>query len=264
MTYLKKSLIILLTFSALFGCEFISNSLTYEKTTRSFVESVLNEDYESASNQMALEHEGFKHISADSLKKDLIGFREIIIQNFGTELEYKFMIARKSFSTMEGQGTAPNTALAQVQFSNSKEFGVFEITFDDFTNKIINIRTLDIKEPIPNMLPFWLFGLFAICIPIFNIYVIRKVYKSSLRKKWLKYLAIIIFNTPSITYNALSGLSFKLIQFQLLLGIGFKHMGYLNSIWSIGIPLGGIYWLWKLKQKEKSTDQQPTEHLEEE
>jgi hypothetical protein len=27
-------------------------------------------------------------------------------------------------------------------------------------------------------------------------------------------------------------------------------MGYLGSIWTFGIPLGGIYWLWKLKQRK--------------
>jgi hypothetical protein len=26
-------------------------------------------------------------------------------------------------------------------------------------------------------------------------------------------------------------------------------MGYLNSFWTFGIPLGGIYWLWKLNKK---------------
>jgi hypothetical protein len=25
-------------------------------------------------------------------------------------------------------------------------------------------------------------------------------------------------------------------------------MGFLNSYWTFGIPLGGLYWFWKLRQ----------------
>ena len=30
-------------------------------------------------------------------------------------------------------------------------------------------------------------------------------------------------------------------------------MGYLNSAWTFGLPLGGLYWFWKLKQKSELT-----------
>ena len=122
-------------------------------------------------------------------------------------------------------------------------------SLDDTSNKIIFIKTLDIKEKIPNMIRFWLFGILAICIPIFNILVIRKIKKSDLNKKWLKYIAVIFLNVPTITYSSVYGLSFKLISFQILLGISFEHMGYLGSAWGFGIPLGGLYWLWKLNKK---------------
>lgn len=29
-------------------------------------------------------------------------------------------------------------------------------------------------------------------------------------------------------------------------------MGYLGSVWTFGIPLGGIYWIWKLKQRREA------------
>jgi hypothetical protein len=95
---------------------------------------------------------------------------------------------------------------------------------------------------------FWLFGLLAICIPIFNIYVIRQIKRSDLKKKWLKYIAVIFINTPAITYAAVNGLSFKLINLQILFGVSFGYMGFLNSYWTFGIPLGGLYWFWKLRQ----------------
>jgi hypothetical protein len=97
----------------------------------------------------------------------------------------------------------------------------------------------------------WLFGLLAICIPIFNIYVISQIKRSALKKKWLKYIAVIFLNTPAITYAAVNGLSFKLINLQILLGVSFGYMGYLNSYWTFGIPLGGLYWFWKLRQAKQ-------------
>jgi len=36
-------------------------------------------------------------------------------------------------------------------------------------------------------------------------------------------------------------------------------MGYLNSYWAFGIPLGGLYWFWRIRRKrnkvtEKTSD----------
>ena len=258
MTKIKQSLLFIFTVIALVSCNFISNSLTYKDTTESFVESLMDEKFENSLNYMALEHEGFKNTNIDTLESGIKKFRDLIIRNFGEDLDYKFMTANKTYSTVEGKSTAPNTTKAQIQFSNKNEFGVFEIIFDDKSNKIIHIKTLDIKEPIPNMLLFWLFGVLAICIPIFNIWIIIKIKNSYLKKKWVKYIAVLFFNVPAITYSALSGLSFSFLSFQILFGIGFSYAGYLSSAWTFGIPLGGLYWLWKLKKK--SNDEIITEN----
>lgn len=63
-------------------------------------------------------------------------------------------------------------------------------------------------------------------------------------------MAVIMLNVPAIGYAAVEGLSFKLLNFQILFGVSFSTMGYLGSAWHFGIPLGGIYWLWKLKQRK--------------
>ncbi|RKN78524.1 hypothetical protein [Ulvibacterium marinum] len=249
MKKLTKLSLLILTISLLTSCDFINNAFTYKDTTEGFVEALIEEDYEKSLTYMATEHDGFKNTNLDTLKVGLANFRQLIVKNFGIELDYKFMTANKTFSTVEGESTPPNTTKAQIEFSNDTEFGVFEIIFDDNSNKIYNIQTLDIKEPIPNMMIFWLFGILAICVPVFNIWIIRKIKKSDLKKKWLKYIAVICLNVPAITYSAVNGLSFSLLSFQILLGISFSYMGYLSSAWTFGIPLGGIYWLWKLSTR---------------
>ena len=241
-------------FTVLTSCEFISNTFKYKNTTKEFVEALLNEDYDKCVDLFALEHEMAQNIPIDSMKVGLPGFRNLIVNNFGKQLEYSLMKYEKTFSTIEGKSTPPKTTRVLVEFGNQNEFGVLTVLFDDTSKKILNLKPLDVKEKVPNMVPFWLFGLFAFCIPIFNIYVISLIKKSNLKRKWLKYLSVLFFNVPAITYSAIGGLGFKLLNFQILLGISFSYMGYLNSMWAFGIPFGGLYWLWKLKTKKEEVN----------
>lgn len=247
----KQIVLTILTVSLLTGCNFIKNTFKYKDTTKEFVETLLKEDYNKCVDLMAMDHETAKNTNIDTMKMGLANFRQLIVNNWGTELEYSFMKSEKKFSTIEADNTPPNTTLVLVEFNNKKDFGVLQVLFDDKSQKILNIKTLDVKAPIPAMTLFWLFGLLAICIPIFNIYVIRQIKRSALKKKWLKYIAVIFLNTPAITYAAVNGLSFKLINLQILLGVSFGYMGYLNSYWTFGIPLGGLYWFWKLRQAKQ-------------
>ena len=250
MTRTKQIVLTILTVSLLTGCDFIKNTFTYKDKTKDFVETLLKEDYDKAIDHFAMEHEMAKNTDKEAMKKGLTDFRELVVNNFGTELNYSFMKSEKQFSTNAEENTPPNTTVALIEFSNDKEFGVFKVLFDDNSGKILNINTLDVKQPIPSMTIFWLFGLLAICILFFNIYVIRQIKRSDLKKKWLKYIAVIFLNVPAITYAAVNGLSFNLLNFQILLGISFGYMGFLNSYWTFGLPLGGLYWFWKLRQQK--------------
>jgi len=250
MTRIKQIVLTILTLSLLTGCDFINNTFKYKDKTKEFTETLIREDYNKCVDLMAMDHEMAKNTNIDTMKMSLANFRQLIVKNWGTELEYSFMKSEKKFSAIEADNTPPNTTLVLVEFNNKKDYGVLQVLFDDKSQKILNIKTLDVKAPIPTMTIFWLFGLLAICIPVFNICVIRQIKRSTLKKKWLKYIAVIFLNTPAITYAAVSGLSFKLINLQILLGISFGYMGYLNSYWTFGIPLGGLYWFWKLRQQK--------------
>lgn len=44
-----------------------------------------------------------------------------------------------------------------------------------------------------------------------------------------------------------------------MLGVSFSYMGYLSSAWTFGLPLGGLYWFWKLRQpKDKEVEPEIT------
>ena len=252
MTRIQQILLIILAVSLLAGCNFLGNTSKYKDRTKEFVETLIKEDYSKCVDLMAMDNALAKNANIDTLKMGLASFRKLIVDNWGTKLEYSFMKSEKKFSTVEADNTPPNTTVVFIDFNNKKDFGVFRVLFDDKSNKILNIQTLDVKAPIPTMTYFWLFGVIAICIPLFNIYVISKIKQSDLNKKWLKYIAVVFLNVPAITFAAVNGLSFKLLNFQILFGISFGYMGFLDSYWTFGIPLGGIYWFWKLKQRRKA------------
>lgn len=254
MTFKIQSFLLIIIISLIASCQFLNNAKEFTKTTQEFTEALIAEDYDKCINLFALEHEIAQSLNVDTLRNGLPGFRQVIIDNFGEDLEYSLMAAEKTFSTIEGNSTPPKTTSVQVQFSNQVEFGVLKVLFDDTSKKILNINAENLKLKIPNMFPFWFFGFITIWIPIFNIYVINKIRKSKLKRKWLKYLGVLIFNVPTFTYSAINGLSFKLIYFQFMFGFSFGYMGYLNSMWAFGIPLGGMYWLWKIKTKKENKE----------
>lgn len=252
---MNRSLHLLLLLFSIFtisGCEFISNTFAYKQTTEDFMNHLMKENYDQCVELFALDHETAKDTNLDTLKASLLNFRNIVQSNFGEDLKYTLMSSQKTFSTKEGASSPPHVTSVTVQMENDTEFGVLKLLFDDRSKKIMNVLPLNVKEKIPNMLFFWLFGILAICIPIFNIYVINQIRRSKLNRKWLKYLAVLIFNVPAISYSAVHGLALKPLSFQLLFGISFSYMGYLNAIWTFGIPLGGFYWLWKLKNQKAS------------
>ncbi len=244
----------LIIISLIASCQFLNNTKEFKKTTEEFAEALISEDYDKCIDLFALEHELAQSFNEDTLRNGLPDFRKLIVDNFGSDLEYSLMSAAKTYSTVEGNATPPNTTNVQVQFSNQKEFGVLKVLFDDTSKKILNLNAENKLYEIPNMIYFWLFGLITIWIPIFNIYVINQIRKSNLKRKWLKYIGVLFFNLPTISYSAMSGLSFKLLNFQFMLGFSFGYMGYLSAIWAFGIPLGGMYWLWKIKTKKENEE----------
>ncbi len=249
MNRIKQSVLSLFLIFLLTSCDFIKNTLVFKDKTQGFVEALINEDYENALQFFAMDHEIAENTDVEVLKNNLVNFRRLIVNNFGSDLNYSFIRSEKKWSTTEGKGTPQNTTIAWIEISNDKEFGLLKVLFDDNSKKIMNIDKLDMKEPIPSLGVFWLFGLIAICVPVFNIYVIRLIKKSELDKKWLKYIAVIVLNVPTFSYMATSGFSFNLLSFQLLLGMGFGFLGYLGTYLSFGLPIGGLYFFWKLRVK---------------
>jgi len=251
MRTIKQLILGSIALSLLASCNMLSDAIAYNDTTKAFVEHLINQDYNKCVDLMAKDRGTAKDIDRETLIMNLSNNREVFVGNWGRELDYTFIKSEKKFSTNEAQSMPPNSILVLTEISNGQHVGMVQTLYDDQTKKIISINISDLKAPIPSMTPLWAFGLLAICVPIFNIYVITKLLRSDRKMKWLKFIAIMFLNTPSIIYAAVGGLSYKLIDFQILFGFSFAAMGYFATYCSFGIPLGGLYWLWRLNQPKE-------------
>jgi hypothetical protein len=248
MNNIKLLLLISFVSFAFYGCNFIGNVSNYSKTSKELIDGIVKEDYDKVQSLCVIKNDSICGVQIDTFKRRIPIFRKVLISNFGTQLSYTFITAEKTL------GGSENSTSVSIQFENKQVFGVAEIVFDDRVNKVLKFNIKNIKDPVPDMTIFWLFGLLAISIPLFNIYTIVKIKRTKMKKKWWGYIVVIIFNFPTIIYAAIGGFSFYLYNFQVLLGMGFSLEGYLNSIWSFGIPLGSLFMLWWLKFRVSNSE----------
>lgn len=242
------AIFVLLCFNS---CNFINSFSNYKSITEKFTNNLLNRNFDECVKLMALD-KAPKDFNINDFKIGLDTFRSVIVRNFGTKLEYNFLKSEKNFSfgtKHDDDGLPPNSTLTLIEFRNSQWIGVLQVLFDDKSHKILNIKTLDVKQPIPDMSKFWMFGLFPIIVIILNIYTIIRVKRSDVRLKWLYYIGIVLLNAPTIQYNAVDGMYFRPLYFQILLGFSIEKSGYLGAIWQVGIPVGAIIANWRLNTR---------------
>jgi hypothetical protein len=243
-----RLILLVLVCFALFGsCSLVSNTIDYRKTSEEFIESAIKEDYDKCISLFALERPEAKDINIDTLKKGVKQFRNAIVNELGTDIEYTFLSSVKSFSS-SGKSPADLTEV-QIELAGNEKYDVVVLIFDDISKKILNIKSAGLNKAAPAMAGFWLFGLLCLCVPAFNIYMIIRIKRSNRKRKWLKYISLIFLNVPTISFNAATGIVMKPLFLQVLLGVSFNFGGYENSKWELGIPLAGLYWLWRLTVK---------------
>ncbi len=248
MKYLRLSLPVLFVISFFCSCDFAGNILKYRTTSFEFADHLVKQEYDSCISLMAMDHELGKETNVDTLKSRFNYLSTLLVRSFGNKLNYTFVSGNKTYSTIKSEKTVPHSTNVIIQFDNAREFGMMQFLFDDISGKILNIKILDFKQPIPTtgeLSPYGLFCLLAVLVVSFNIYVIIKVKRSQAIKKWKKYLVIIAFNFPVLGYNVITGFYFKVLTF-LFMGLSFSAMGYAGTACSFGLPLGGLYVFWKL------------------
>lgn len=97
-----------------------------------------------------------------------------------------------------------------VQISDRHHFSFFKITMDS-QNRVLSVQMAGDIYPIPNMQAmWWIGGGVLLVVFLFNVYVLIRVYKSDVTRKWLKYLIIALLNLPVIGYTSVGGVFFNI------------------------------------------------------
>jgi hypothetical protein len=219
------------------------------------MDQLVARNYDNCLKQMVLSLPDGTTVNNDTLKQGLETLNKLLVNNFTQQLEYSFVRAESQVAYTTSGKKGGNETQVFLQFSNKREFGIMQFTYDDKTGKILTVRILDVKQPIPaTMGYFWLLLGVGVVVLAFNIYALVLVKRSQVIKKWQKYLLILLANAPTLSYNVLYGFSVKILSLQLL-GLAFGAMGYAGTYISICLPLGSMYVLWKLKNGLYTTTQ---------
>jgi hypothetical protein len=217
------------------SCGRMKDTSAYEERSIAFMQSLMKKDYDQCLHFFALEHEMARGSNLDTMKADFAHFRLLLAVNFGEDLEYR--LVKKVKTKTPGKNTPLNSTKAYIEFNNDEEFGLLTVLFDNSSEKMLAVNAIDIKKPIPPMAPFWIFGFLALLVPTLNLYIVYWIWHSELKNKWPKYLTVLFLNIPAISYTAMGGMDFNPTSLQL--------------VWAFGIPLGAMYWSWKLYQLER-------------
>jgi len=238
---MTRKIAVIIALVCLTGCSVRRSIDATQQASVQFIRDMVAGHYEAC-----LRMADTDNISRDSLVAYFDAMRYRVNSEFWKDVSYTPGGYNETITFFAAQQENPAMISSYVQIADKNRFSIFQLTWTG-NHKISGIGMANTIYPVPNLRLFWIVGiLLALLVLGFNIYVIIRVYKSDVVRKWLKYLIIVLLNIPVIGYHAIGGVFFKLLSFQLL-GIGFSADNYLNTYWAIGVPLGAIIVLWRLK-----------------
>lgn len=242
---LNTSAVIMTCLFLLIGvCSFGQKKSDIASSSKVFVEALVKGDHNACLSQMNVGSSELR----DSITRSLDEMKYRVMNEFGRDVQIKVLGYNEIILLLGSENARDlneNTKTAYVQIEDSRRFSVFQLT-SDRDNHISTFGMLNTIYLKPGS-TLWLIGIpVMLLIVAFNIYVIVKVYKSDVTKKWIKYLMIIFLNLPAIGYHTMSGVMFELLSLRVL-GVGLGWGDYFNTYWCIGLPIGATIVLWRIK-----------------
>lgn len=261
---MKSIIIFIILFFLLLsqGCD--NTSDLKSKSTlllKTYLKAVRNNDLEKA-RSMFFEIEN-SNITESDFNLHFYKLQKILKSNYADYCNFTFLSSYQQLYTTN-EKFANNNLKVSIQIDNSKVYNVLNLVIEPNTFKFKSISGANFLKDIPNMLPVWSFAFLTACALLFNIYVIYKIKKSKMKRKWLKYILIFSFNFPAIFYHSIDGLYINLLGNIFLFGVNFKYFGYEGTYFGFGIPLFALFWLYKIYklEEEEITKQEIIETLD--
>lgn len=244
-TLTSKSVILITSLFLLLGFgSFGQNKSDIQGVSKAFIESIVKGNKDACLDLMTIENAEQK----DSVMRKLDELQYRVMNEFGRDpqvkpLGYNEPLFLFGLDNIRNPNAYSKVSFIQIEYHT--RFSVFQLAFNE-GNKIVSFGMLNEIYIKPNS-KLWFVGIPVMLLVLtFNIYVIVKVYKSDVTRKWVKYLMVIFLNLPVLGYNALSGVTFQLLGLNLF-GVSFGFGNYFTTYWSIGVPIGAIIVLWRIK-----------------
>jgi hypothetical protein len=241
MKAIRYILLVMITISMILSCDFLAETYEYKERSEIFLENIRTHDFDKNVEYLFLDT-----LKSGSSQEKLKEFSNQLLLDFDQNFKFSFIGSERINNS--------DFTMLVYQIQNQTHFAGIEIFYDNKSKKISDFQYKEDIKPKPKMLGFWLFAIFSLLIPAFNIYVITLIYRSNEKNKWMKYLAVILLNVTTISYSLANGISFELVSAQFMLGIAYSFSGILGSSWSVAFPIGGLYWFWKLKGKKANIE----------
>jgi len=241
-----KILTIIFFAGTFFGsCQFVGKVSKYRSQSIQFMENLMAKQYDKCVAQMVLEQDGNIVLDKDTAMLQLDNLQTILVNSFTRQVAYTFIRAESPVAYTTSGKKGGDKTYVYIQMDNKRQFGVLQFVFEDSSGKLLSIKPIGRIYAIPDLSNFWLLGLIPLLVLLFNIYVIVLIKRSSVIKKWQKYLLVVLGNFPVFSYSVMAGIGFKLFAL-LFLGVAVSTMGYMDYTWQIGLPIGAGYVWWKL------------------
>ena len=186
----------------------------------------------------------------ENLKNAIIRMMGNIVETFGEDLKLKFANT-ESIIDIDGDTTL-RYSISRVQFENDEFYGLITLKYNDNSKLLSTINLEDFKKFIPDQSEFWMLGIYPLIVLLVNIFVIIKVIKTKVRRKWLLIIVTMFLNIPSVNIHWNNEIYVDTVM-QFLLGVGFETNGYQNMTWSFGIPLGALLVYGYINKKRKTS-----------
>jgi len=243
-------LVLVFTPIILAGCGTKQSLDDAQNTSVQFVQDMINGEYEKPLSKINWDQE---HLVKDSVINYFEILRYRVQSEFGKEVTYKslgcqqnILLSKTNNEKTEMLTGEPGVKYCLVQISDKYHFSIFRLSLGK-DNKILSIDMSNDIFPIPHPALFWVIGVVVmLCIFAFNVFVLIRIYKSDVTRKWLKCLMVVFLNFPVIGFKLMHGFYFTLFSLPIM-GVGFSINNYLDSHWSFGLPLGAIVVFWRIK-----------------
>lgn len=240
-------LVVLTTFGTVFNGVL---SAGYTKVAEPFFTSLLKGDFTGARQSLYLPTGAAPSVVADEKMNSL---RQALGFGAGETVEVRFDRSEKVVSTDASEATPEGTTRVFFDLVAKERYVEVETLINDQAQKFQYVNLTVPPRQAPGLMLFSIVALLALTVPALYIVALVRVRSAFDHGRWWRYLTVLAFNLPTVTFLATGDIHVNLVQNQMMLGYAINLAGLSHIAVTIGLPVGAVYWIVRLKGRPQGT-----------